>query len=200
MVQAPTSTQKDFFCIEITPHFSNGEDNYFAFDIGITTKSRIEPNSLIAISPEFKDFMAHHEAGKAVKELITSERARVVPIGRVAGVTNGRVIKYHSFYPFYYTINPTFSPFNGLKEFRFAELLKGKGISSLIEANILKCLKKKYPRAELHYTNMTITSIRRKQLEKIRHKDPYEPGFVEDEYNIFKRFLKKQRNRKLAKK
>jgi len=211
MVQASISTQKDFFCIEITPHFSNDGSGYFsyhddtflnlfAFDIGITTKPRVKPNSLIATSPEFREFLENHKLGHEIKLRITNGKNQRVTIGTVTGVTNGSIIKYASFHPFGQALSKQFPLFDPTEELTFKEVFKGKGISSLIEANILKYLKNKYPKAELHYSDSVITSPRRKQLEKIRHKDPYEPGFVEDEYNIFKRFLKKQRNRKLAKK
>ncbi len=190
----------DFYCIEITPHFLDKTGSYFAFDVGITKKSRIKPNSMVATSPEFREFLSGSEPGRIIRDVIGSGVKTRVPIGRVSGATNGSIIKYSAFNPFGHSLSSVLNSYHGLEDLTFAEILKGKGISSLIESNILKYLKKRFPKAELHYSTAVITKSRRAQLQKIRHKDPYDPGFIEDEHALFKKFLKKQRLRKHGKK
>ncbi len=190
---------QDFYCIEIEPQFTKENKGYFAFNVSITKKSRLAKNSLIATSPEFREFIARHEVGTAIRQALESGKKGSVPIGRVSGFTNGSVIKYSSFNPFGHALSTVLTQFHGLEEFTFAEVMKGKGISSLIESNILKYLKQRFPKAELHYSNAVITKSRIKQLAKIRKKDPYDPGFVEEEHALFKKFLHRERRRRLGK-
>jgi hypothetical protein len=200
MVERRLTHPADFYCLEITPHFSDRSGSYFAFDVGITTKSRVKPNSMVATSPEFREFLSGSEPGRIIRDIVASGRKTRVPIGRVSGATNGSVIKYSAFNPFGHSLSSVLNSYHGLEDLTFAEILKGKGISSLIESNILKYLKQKFPKAELHYSVAVITKSRIAQLKKIRHKDPYDPGFIEEEHGLFKKFLKKQRLRKLGKK
>ena len=183
------------FCVEIRPVFE--EPNKIEYDVLINLKSRIRPDSMVVTSPEFREVLDKTDAGKKIKESVQRIYSSGMKTGAVSFFISNDKITHGDLFPFR-------GLFHGTK---LESIFRGTRLGTFVETRILKSLKGKFP-GKLIIHRMAAYDQRQEQLKKIGvpkehlHGAVYQwkPLKVEENYLLFKKFLKKDRQKRLQQK
>ncbi|VVB99308.1 Uncharacterised protein [uncultured archaeon] len=180
----------DFICIEIRP-----VDHIFPlqyFSLFLTKKSLAKNRELLVTSPEFREFLHANERGIKAREFLESKKAKEIFIGELHYIVSPRKILCAHFYPF--LGNHGVKLLDGLYLGNL-NILMGKGIGGIIDAQVFKYFRKRFPGRIIVHSNLVLEP-RRRQLERRSGKKIEKLGAIEEEYRVLKNYLKGKRAEK----
>ena len=183
----------DFLCIELQRERKTHPDTFEEFGVSITRRSNIETgdifsrDSMLITSPEFREFLASTPRGKRVAESL-ERGSGGIRIGNIAIKGTREGAYYENFMPFG-------TPFETIPSMFFGELMR-KGIGALIDAQIIKFMKRKYPGLKFAY-GLSIAGAGRGGLAKRLLEEPLEQfRDAEQQHRDVKEYLQRKRAEK----
>jgi hypothetical protein len=149
---------KDFVCVELQPYESDlGPIEFF---IVLNKKSRVFGTSPIVTWPAFNDFLERTALGQRLKETIEKQPT---PIGSIELIRTGRTNKEYFIISDFHPLGSTFGKYK--TEWELFINIRGKRLGMLIETQMAKYLKRKYPGSMIR-NSIILTSERTNQLAK----------------------------------